>query len=70
MTAAEHASLEAAEAAFRRHHPVTPPRGCLTSCAGPSSRASMLGGHVYLDYTGGGLQSAPGAAHFEDGTVN
>ena len=55
MTVAEHASLEAVEAAFRRHHPRYAATGMLDKLRRTEFARLDAGGHVYLDYTGGGL---------------
>jgi selenocysteine lyase/cysteine desulfurase len=48
-------SLEAAEAAFRRDHPGYVATGVLDELRASDFARLDRGGHVYLDYTGGGL---------------
>ena len=48
-------SVEAAEAAFRQHHPAYADTAVLDNLRRSDFSRLDRGGHVYLDYTGGGL---------------
>ena len=48
-------SVAAAEAAFRQHHPAYADTALLDELRRTDFSRLDRGGHVYLDYTGGGL---------------
>ena len=55
VTSPETQSLDAAEAAFRQHHPAYADTALLDDLRRSDFARLDRGGHVYLDYTGGGL---------------